>query len=605
MALSDITLQLAGESGEGVISGGDLFTSGAARAGYWGLTFRTYPAEIKGGPCMFQVRIGSSRIRSIGNQTDLLICFNQEGFDLQHETVGESGIIIADAESCKVTDEFLSRSYEVPFSALAEEAGGSRRGKNMVVVGAVCGLLDIDTAALEDSILKRYAHKGDVGEANIASLKAGEAHARANLPDVCNVQRPGEPERERILLSGNQAIVAGALHAGLTYYAGYPITPASDILESLAARLPRFGGVAIQTEDEIAALASVLGASFAGSKAMTATSGPGLSLMSELVGLAGTAEIPAVIIDAMRAGPSTGMPTKTEQSDLNHAVYGSHGEAPRVVIAPTTVDDCLTCTVEAFNAAEKYQVPVILLSDQSLSHRLETVDRPDLSTIEVEERITPATAAAGTSSNGSINTTNGASHGVANAAGEVTEPVDRYKRYTLTEDGISPMSIPGAPGAYVSTGIEHDELGHPGYTPELHVSMQAKRWGKLDPLAANSRITVSGPEKAAIGILGWGSTEGAAIEASEILRERGISAATFYPRIVWPMPAGRIKAWAEGMDTIVVPEVNLMGQFARMVRADCEIPVISQTQITGLPFTAKDIADFCEQSVKSAAGAVA
>lgn len=578
MAMPDITLQLAGESGEGVISGGDILTSGAARAGYWGLTFRTYPAEIKGGPCMFQVRIGAERIKSIGNQTDLLVCFNQEGFDLQHETVGPEGIVIADAESCKVSDEFAGRSFEVAFSQLAEEAGGSRRGKNMVIVGMACGLLDIDTAQIEALILKRYAHKGDVGEANINSLKAGESYARDNLPDVCNVMRPGEPERERILLSGNQAIVAGALHAGLTYYAGYPITPASDILESLAARLPRMDGVAIQTEDEIAALASVLGASFTGAKAMTATSGPGLSLMAELIGLAGAAELPAVIIDAMRAGPSTGMPTKTEQSDLNQAVYGAHGESPRVVIAPTTVDDCLLCTVEAFNAAETYQVPVILLSDQSLSHRLETVDRPDLSTIAVEDRITPE-----------------------NPASVFDESDERYKRYSLTESGVSPMSIPGQPGAYVSTGIEHDELGHPGYTAELHKSMQDKRFKKLEPLQELSRVTVSGPESAKVGILGWGSTEGAAIEAAEILRGRGISAATFYPRILSPMPVRRIKEWAEGMETVIVPEVNYTGQFARMVRADCGIEVTSHNQITGRPFTAVEIADFIEQAVPAAA----
>ncbi|MBJ7348126.1 MAG: 2-oxoacid:acceptor oxidoreductase family protein, partial [Thermoleophilaceae bacterium] len=188
MALTDITLQLAGESGEGVISGGDILTAGAARTGYWGLTFRTYPAEIKGGPCMFQVHIGADPVQSIGNQTDLLVCFNQEGFDLQHGTVGENGIVIADAESCKVTPEFESRSHEAPFSGLAQEAGGSRRGKNMVVVGLVCGLLDLDTESIEAMILQRYAHKGDVGEANIRSLKAGAEFARESLPDVCNLQ---------------------------------------------------------------------------------------------------------------------------------------------------------------------------------------------------------------------------------------------------------------------------------------------------------------------------------------------------------------------------------------------------------------------------------
>jgi 2-oxoglutarate ferredoxin oxidoreductase subunit alpha len=573
VALSDITLQLAGESGEGVISGGDILTAGAARTGYWALTFRTYPAEIKGGPCMFQVRIGDAPVDSIGNQTDLLVCFNQEGFDLQHDTVGGDGIVIADAESCKVTPEFKDRSHEAPLAGLAEEAGGSRRGKNMVVVGLVCGLLDLDTDKIEELILKRYAHKGDVGEANIRSLKAGEEFAKQSLPDVCHLNKPPEAERERILLSGNQAIVAGALHAGLTYYAGYPITPASDILESLSVRLPGYGGTVVQTEDEISALASVLGASFAGAKSMTATSGPGLSLMAELIGLAGAAELPAVIVDAMRAGPSTGMPTKTEQSDLNQALYGSHGESPRVVMAPTTVADCLQTTVDAFNAAEAYQVPVILLSDQSLSHRLETIDRPDLSDIDVQGR---KAADAG---------------------------ADGYHRYELTSDGISPISTPGTPGAYVSTGIEHDEIGHPAYTPEIHTAMQNKRFNKLRPLAEQGRVTVTGPEAADVGILGWGSTEGAAIEAARMLADEGISAATFYPRVLAPLPVERIRAWAEGMGRVIVPEVNLTGQFARVVKADCEIPVTSCTQITGRPFTAAQIADFVKLELGAKTGA--
>ncbi len=575
MALPDITLQLAGESGEGVISGGDILTAGAGRTGYWALTFRTYPSEIKGGPCMFQVRIGESPVDSIGNQTDLLVCFNQEGFDLQHGTVGPEGIIIADAESCKVTSEFESRSHEAPLSGIAEEASGSRRGKNMVAVGLVCGLLDLDTEKIEELILKRYAHKGDVGEANIRSLKAGEAFAHATLPDVCHLNPPQPADRERILLSGNQAIVAGALHAGLKYFAGYPITPASDILESLAARLPGFGGVTVQTEDEISAVASVLGASFAGAKAMTATSGPGLSLMTELIGLAGAAEIPAVIIDAMRSGPSTGMPTKTEQSDLNIALYGSHGESPRVVIAPTTVADCVQSTVDAFNAAETYQVPVILLSDQSLSHRLETIDRPNLDEIAVEDRKAPA---------------GGGNH---------------YQRYEFTSDNVSPMSTPGvAGGAYVSTGIEHDEIGHPIYTGEMHTAMQSKRYNKLQPLADHGRVTVTGPEQADVGILGWGSTEGAAMEAARILAGDGITTATFYPRILAPLPVERIKAWAEGMGTVIVPEVNFTGQFARVVKADCEIHVVACTQVNGRPFTAMQIADFVRLELGAKTGAV-
>ena len=446
-------MRLAGESGEGVISSGDILTTGAARTGYWALTFRTYPAEIRGGPCMYQVRVGTAPVRTQGGAVDLLICFNQEAFDLHHHELAADGHIVCDAESVRVSPQFESRSSEVPLSAIAQEAGGNRRGKNMVSVGLVCGLLGLDTARIEEMILKRYAHKGDVGESNIKSLRAGFEHARDTLPSNGHKLGPARSLNEdRLLVSGNQAICLGALHAGLGYYAGYPITPASDILEWLAARLPRFGGVAIQTEDEIAALASVLGASFAGRKAMTATSGPGLSLMAELVGLAGMAEIPAVIVDAQRPGPSTGMPTKTEQSDLNHALFGGHGESPRVVMAPTSVEDCFDVIVEAFNAAEKYQVPVIVLSDQSLSHRLETVARPALDSYEVDARVEPERRRR---DNGS------------------------YKRYEIRAGGVSPMAVPGGPGAYVSTGIEHDEAGNPHYEPELHTAMMSKRFRKL------------------------------------------------------------------------------------------------------------------------------
>ena len=553
-----------------MISGGDILTTGAARTGYWALTFRTYPAEIKGGPCMYQVRVGVDEVLSQGNSVDLLMCFNQEAFDLHHHELAPDGHIVCDAESVKVSPQFESRSSEVALGAVAQEAGGSRRGKNMVAVGLVCGLLGIDTHKIEQMILKRYAHKGDVGEANIRSLLAGAEHARSVLPaGAHHLGPPKSQDDERVLLSGNQAICLGALHAGLSYYAGYPITPASDILEWLAGRLPRFGGTTVQTEDEIAALASVLGASFAGKKAMTATSGPGLSLMAELVGLAGMAEIPAVIVDAQRSGPSTGMPTKTEQSDLNHALYGGHGEAPRVVMAPTSVEDCFAVIVEAFNAAERFQAPVIMLSDQSLSHRLETVRRPDLSELEVTDRLRPG---------GDLN--------------------GGYKRYEISSDGVSPMAIPGGHGAYVSTGIEHDEAGNPHYEPELHEAMMDKRFRKFDPLARESRITFTGPQTADVGILGWGSTEGAAIEAAELCLDGGLKVATCYPRVLGPLPVERIREWAAGMDRIVVPELNVTGQFARLLRADTGLEIDSVTKATGLPFTARQIADYIIKRVQ-------
>jgi 2-oxoglutarate/2-oxoacid ferredoxin oxidoreductase subunit alpha len=458
----------------------------------------------------------------------------------------------------------------VRMEKLAKEIGGSLRAKNMVAVGAVAGVIAFNTAPIEELVLRRYAHKQGVAEANIAALRAGGEES-GDLKASLAIVEPVEVEEDRILMSGNQAIAVGAIAAGLTYFAGYPITPASDILEWLSAKLPQVGGLTIQCEDEIASLCSVLGASFTGAKAMTATSGPGLSLMTEVLGYAGTAEIPCVIIDAQRGGPSTGLPTKTEQSDLQHALYAGHGEAPRVVIAPITVEDCFWATIDAFNYSERFQVPVILLTDQGLATRMEVIHKPDTSKVELWERKTSAGL------NGD------------------------YKRYAYTDDSVSPMGIPGEEGGqYVSTGIEHDEYGHPGYTPEIHIGMQAKRWAKLAPLANGlARHEQYGDEQPDIAIIGFGSTYGAVREAVAVLRERGLSVGAFYPRVLGPFPAERVKWFAANATRVVVPEVNFTGQLARLVRSECGLPVESHPKCDGLPFTAEDIQDLISERIPS------
>ena len=393
------------------------------------------------------------RIYSHGREVDLLVCFNQEAWDLHHDSLADDGVILFDETSVEIPAEYAERARPVRMEQLAKELGGSSRAKNMVAAGAVCGVIKFDTTPIEELVTMRYAHKAGVADANLAALAAGKDEA-ADLAGVLEITHAAEVEEDRVLMSGNQAIALGAVAAGLDYFAGYPITPASDILEWLSAKLPATGGITIQMEDEIASLASVIGASYTGAKAATATSGPGLSLMSELLGYAGMAEIPCVIIDAQRGGPSTGLPTKTEQSDLHHALYGGHGEAPRVVIAPTSVEDCFWATVDAFNYAERYQVPVIILTDQGLATRMAVITAPDLSKVEQWSRKT------------------------------AKDVEGRARRYELTEDHISPMGLPGEPnGQYVATGIEHDEWGHPAYTPEIHTVMQEKRWKKLEPLA--------------------------------------------------------------------------------------------------------------------------
>jgi 2-oxoglutarate/2-oxoacid ferredoxin oxidoreductase subunit alpha len=568
-ARNSVVVRLAGESGEGVISSGDILTQAAARGGYYTQTFRTFPAEIKGGPCMYQFRLSDEPIWSHGKDVDLLVCFNQEAWDLNWDSLGAEGVILYDISEVTIPEEYLPRARPVRMEELAKEIGGSLRAKNMVAVGAVTGVIEFDTTPIEELVLRRYAHKEGVADANIAALHAGADEA-ADLKGRYPLVAPVETEDDRMLISGNQAIAVGAIAAGVDYFAGYPITPASDILEWLSVRLPQTGGLTIQCEDEIASLASVVGASYAGAKAMTATSGPGLSLMGELIGYAGTAEIPVVIVDAQRGGPSTGLPTKTEQSDLNQALYGSHGDAPRVVIAPVSVEDCFFATIDAFNYAEQYQLPVILLTDQGLATRLEVIHRPDTSQIELTPRKT--------------------SKGVAR---------DEYKRYEYTPDHVSPMGIPGEPnGMYVATGIEHDEYGHPAYTPEIHLGMGHKRWDKLEPLKTTGRQAAHGDAHPTdVAFIGFGSTFGPVREAIDRLLEHGLSVGSFYPRILMPFPADKVIDFVKDAKRVVVPEVNFTGQLARLIKAETGIELESVAKCDGLPFTAEAIMDLVTQEV--------
>jgi 2-oxoglutarate ferredoxin oxidoreductase subunit alpha len=569
LARKSVVIRLAGESGEGVISSGDILTQAAARGGYWTQTFRTYPAEIKGGPCMYQVRMGDEQIYSHGKAVDLLVCFNQEAWELHWDSLGPEGVILFDETAVEIPEEYRDRARPVRMEKLAKEIGGSLRAKNMVAVGAVAGVISFNTTPIEELVLRRYAHKQGVADANIAALRAGGDES-ADLKGVLEIVEPVEVEADRILLSGNQAIAVGAVAAGVRYFAGYPITPASDILEWLSAKLPQVGGITIQCEDEIASISSVLGASYTGAKAMTATSGPGLSLMTEMLGYAGTAEIPCVVIDAQRGGPSTGLPTKTEQSDLQHALYGGYGEAPRVVIAPITVEDCFWSTIDAFNYSERFQVPVILLTDQGLATRMEVIHKPDTEKVELWERATSA-------------------------------GVDGYKRYALTEDSISPMGIPGEEGGqYVATGIEHDELGHPAYTPENHVAMQTKRWAKLAPLANGLvRHETHGDETPDIALIGFGSTYGPVREAVDRAREEGRSVGLFFPRVLGPFPVDQVKAFTANASRVLIPEINFSGQLARLVRAECGLEVESHAKCDGLPFTAEDVLDIIMERIPS------
>src|SRR5919202_2140270 len=385
MPKNDLVIRVAGEAGEGVLSTGQLLVQGAARAGYRVLTDFSPPAEIKGGYSLFQLRIGSQQFHSRGDVVDLLLAMNQEAVDMSLGELREGGLLIYDpAQANPPTNGSRVLQYAVPMSEIARTQLKFELGKNVVAVGVLAALFGMPEEYLQKLLQQRFGGRGqDILDKNMAALQAGLGYVREHIasspdfnPDLFAVER-GEPDANRIVVSGNQAVSLGALAAGVGFFAGYPITPASDIMEFLASELPKVGGTMVQAEDEIASINMVLGASFAGKRSMTSTSGPGFSLMVEALGLAAMAELPCVLVDAQRAGPSTAMPTRHEQGDLWMAATGGHGDIQRIVLAPTSVEDCFYQVQNAFNLADEYQMPVIVLQDTVLAVRNESSQRPD------------------------------------------------------------------------------------------------------------------------------------------------------------------------------------------------------------------------------------
>ena len=573
MILETLLVRLGGESGvDNAISAGDVLTRSVARSGYHVHTFRTYPAEIKGGPVMFQLRVGVKPVPSLGDQLDVLLAFNEEAWDLHHKALRSDGILIYDPGEHDAPDGFQGTAFGIPFDRMARDLN-LRKGKNLIALGALSALVGFDFPQLQATVKDLYGRaRPQFIESNRIALLAGYQWVKDNLPEEApfRLAPPDATHEPELVMSGNRAIVAGALAAGCRFFAGYPITPASDILEEMAKRLPNTGGATLQTEDEIAAIASVVGASIAGVKAMTATSGPGFSLMQEMLGLATMAEVPLVVINSMRAGPSTGMPTKMEQADLNIALYGGHGEAPRIVLAARSVMDAFYQAMQAFYLSETFQMPVILLVDQSLSHRTETLPLPDVNLVPVVERMRPS-----------------------------KEDAKDYKRYRLTESGISPMGVPGFdPTPFTATGLEHDESGAPNYSPHMHTAQLDKRGQKFE-IAADALcglepplgcLSYGVPEKEAeVGVLAWGSTAGVVREAVEEMVAEGYPVAALVPAVINPLPADRILQFASGLKAIIVPEVNRTGQFAAWVKAHTELHLISLNKYGGLPFTPAEI----------------
>lgn len=568
----DLTIRIAGENGEGVLTVGDVLAEALARSGLHIYTFKNLPAEIKGGASMTQVRVQETPVRSPGDALDILMVWNQENYDIHVGEVKPTGVVIYDPDECDADENLALTQIGVPLQNITKTVIKTMKSKNVLAFGILTACLGIPFDSAKQMVSEsRWGRRKEFLESNINALKQAYVYVDEKGIDLgLRVAVERKNGHAQLIMTGNDALCMGALAAGCRYYAGYPITPASDVMETLAKAMPRVGGVLMQTEDEIAAITASIGASFTGAKVMTATAGPGLSLMVEALGLATMEEIPLVVVDVQRGGPSTGMPTKTEQSDLNLAIHGAHGEAPRIVIAATNTEDCFYTAVKAFNLAEKYQTPVILLSDQHLSQRAQVMSRPDLSQVEIVERKQPE-------SNGTVS------------------PGD-FDRYEMTDDYVSPMPLPGRHDQhYVATGLEHDEHAHIDYSPEAHIRMTEKRHQKIES-AVNEPGFVQryGAEDAQLGLIGWGSSEGPILEALDRTLAKGYKVAALIFKMLHPLPEKEARAFIESIPVVSVVELNASGQFANYLQGRLAVSLQRFNIITGLPFKAGDIEEYIE-----------
>ena len=555
-------MRLAGESGEGVILAGEVLTYAISRMGLKIFTFRTYPTSIRGGPCLYQLRASDTHAYSQGDLLDLLVAFDTEAISSNVKDLKPDGELIFDRERTPGNFSSLPRhAFGAAFTSIARNELGFPKAKNMVVAGCAAAHIGISEGALTDVLQQKLGSRGETILAkNLAAMNLG----LKLIPEGEHHTLPQGPTN-KIILSGNQAIALGAIVAGCRFYGGYPITPASDILEYMANLLPGVGGFVFQGEDEIASLGAAIGASYAGTKAMTATSGPGFSLMTEMMGMASMAEIPVVIVDAQRGGPSTGLPTKTEQSDLNHALFAGHGDFPRIALAPGDVEDCFYQTVRAFNLAERYQLPVILLTDQSLAQLTEGMPLPNIDSVRVQDRVRAMI--------------NGDS---------------AFQRYAITDDGISPTSTPGQLGGeYVAESSEHDVRSRVTSSAEAHSEMTAKRFRKIETaereLADDPLNVLELPdENAKLAVIGWGSTQGAIHEA--VLRTKKSAHVKWLQcKLLSPLPRKRIADFLVGADAVLVPELNHTLQFANLLRMNFAVEPVSMNKTEGMPFTPGEI----------------
>ena len=555
MEMNDFVVRFAGEGGQGVVTSAEGMAQAATQVGYHALTYATFPSQILGGPTWTQARISDEPVLSAGDYVDVLVAFNREAYDTHSDEVKEDGVIIYNSDDFQLDGE--DRSFGLPIEGLARSTGNTRAA-NMVVIGALAQLIDMPQGYLDEFVEKRFrrGREGDdeIIQSNIQAMLLGRTHTSESGFTLGKLVDPNMPQYQQIMVKGNEALALGARAAGLEFYIGYPISPATTILIWMEHNLIGDGKFAYQVSSEIESITGLLGAGFAGKKAMTATAGPGFSLMSEGLGLAWMAEIPLVVVDVQRGGPATGLPTKTEQSDLMACMYPAHGDVKMPVIAVGTVEEAFFGAIKALNWAERYQGPVILMTEMSLAERVQNIEKPDLTQIHVERR-------------------------------QTYQGNNGYNRYSGHE--LSPMPIPGSPGSYVANGSEHDEMGDTTHLPSRHIQMTERRFSKLKLLEEDDYESDNTQES--IALLPWGGSKGPSLEAYNALRQNGIPLSWYYTMFLNPLPPSLLNELKQKR-LVIVPELNYQGQFSGILRAE-GVNAKSITQYTGLPFKVSDLID--------------
>ena len=577
--LHSAVIRFAGRSQDGIQSIGSFLALLAGSTAREVMTYMTIPSTISGGASIFQVHLGSGEVLHPGDEADALVAFYQESYDNHLHSLRDGGICFYDSD--QVTDIQEERGIihiGVPFtSATIEAIGGSakQRGKNIFVLGMICAVYHLDREKLAAIVARKFEKKSDdILRSSLMAFDSGYAWPVHDIKRMPMVMASGKNDgKKRICADGNTMIAMGLIAGGCRYGAAYPITPSTTIMEIMRAELPSYGGMFIQCEDELAAVCAAIGMGYAGHLPVTSSSGPGISLKQEAIGYACMAEIPLIVINVQRGGPSTGLPTSVEQSDLMQAIYGSHGDAPRVVLAPRNVKDCFYVAYEACKIARKYSTPVVILSDQAIATRIEAFTEPNLEEYWVEPEL------------------------------DLSDRGEDFKPYPLEE-----LTRHAAPGSYSSvgkypvvTGLEHDEWGHPSGNPENHEKMTAKRRQKLFDIAEElPEPPFFGDESGELLLIGWGSTYGPIKEATLRLRKAGYKVGSMHLRHIHPLRAG-LDEICKRYKHVLVPEMNDggaygYGQLATMLRAKtCNPAIQSLCKVQGLSFRIREITDAAEK----------